>query len=80
MAFQMKELALMDYHGVGTEGYRKYHYTNTNGDDVSVANFFDGAADQLYDNDIITEGTTGERYLVADDGSGGITTTVIVAA
>lgn len=77
MAFAKKELALQTYNGVGTSGFRHYQYTNTNGDTITSNNYFNDASDQLYDGDIITNGTDGFRYRVTVSGSGAVTVTKI---
>lgn len=80
MAFVRENLSLMAYTGAGTDGQRRYHYTNEAADDITVASYFDDAAEQIYDNDIIVDGNNGERYLATNDGAGGISVAVVIPA
>lgn len=76
MAFDQKELSLMAYSGAGTGGHRFYFYTNSEGDTVTGANFFDAAAEQLGVGDVILDVDGAVMYTVVSITEG----EVVVAA
>jgi hypothetical protein len=72
MAFTASEMSLMAYTGANG-GHHLYWYSNTESDDVTAANFFDGFVAQLKEGDVIVDIDGAMFYIVDDIDDGEVT-------